>query len=99
MGGGKLAIEALPPLPLSVNWIFQFSSALRGGKLAIAALPRIPTVVKSIFQFSSTQRGGKREIAFTARVHVAKIFQSDFLSFFPFFRLLVGHGSEICTTK
>ena len=96
---GKLAIAALPPLSLAVKWIFQFSSARRVGKLATAALPPIPSAVKSIFQLSSTQRGGKLEIVFTPRVHVAKIFKSDFSSFFPFFRLLVGHGSGLSSTK
>ena len=90
---------ALPPLSSAVNWIFQFSSAPRGGNLAIAALPPLPSAVKSIFQFSSAPRGGKLEIAFMLRAHVAEIFQSGFLSFFPFFCLLVGLGSGLSSTK
>ena len=97
--GGKPALSALPPLSSAVNWIFQFSSALTGGKLAIAALPLLPSAGKSIFQFSSALRGGKLEIAFTLRVHVAEIYQSDFLSFFRFFCLLVAPGSGLSSTK
>ena len=93
MRGGRLAIAALPPLSSAVNWIFQFSSPHGGGKLAIAALPPIPSAVKSFFQ------GKKLEITFTRQVHVVKIFQSDFLSFFPFFRLLVGDASGLSSTK
>ena len=64
-----------------------------------AALPPLPSAVKSIFQFSSAPRGGKLEIAFMLRAHVAEIFQSGFLSFFPFFCLLVGLGSGLSSTK
>ena len=97
--GGKLEIAALPPLPSAVNLTFQFSSAQRGGKLAIAALPPLPSAVKSIFQFSSAPRGGKLETALMLRVNVSEIFQSDFLSFFPFFCLLAVHGSGLSSTK
>ena len=97
--GGKLAAEALPPLSSAVNSIFQLSSAVRGGKLATAALPPLPSAVKSVFQFSSALRGGKLEITFTLRVHVAEIYQSDFLSFFRFFCLLVPPGSGLSSTK
>ena len=94
MRGGKLAIAALPPLSSAVNWIFQFCSALREGKLAIAALSLLPSAVKSIFQFSYALRGGKQAIAFMLHVHVAEIFQSDFLSFFPIFACwwVLGRG-------
>ena len=97
--GGKLAIAALPPLSSAVKWNFQFSSALRGGKLAIAALPPLPSAVKSIFQLSSALIGGKLEIEFLQRVHAAKIFKSDSLSFFPLLFLFVGHGSGLSSTK
>ena len=99
MRGGKPADAALPPLASAVKSTFQFSSSLRGGKLAIAALPPLSSAVKSIFQFSSALRGGKLEIASTLRVHVAEIFQSDFLSFFRFFCLLVAPGSVLSSTK
>ena len=78
---------------------FPVSTAVTGGILAIAALPPLPSAVKSIFQFSSALRGGKLEIAFTLRVHVAEIFQSDFLSFFRFFCLLVAPGSGLSSRK
>ena len=77
----------------------SITAALRGGKLETAALPPLPSAVKSIFQFSSAPRGGKLEIAFMLRAHVAEIFQSGFLSFFPFFCLLVGLGSGLSSTK
>ena len=97
--GGKLAISALPPLSSAVKSIFQFSSCPRGGKLAISVLPPLSSAVKSIFQFSSALRGGKMEIADMLRVRMAVIFQCDFLSFFPFFCLLVGRGSGLSSTK
>ena len=78
---------------------FQFSSALRGGKPAVAALPLLSSAVKSIFQFSSPLSGGKLEIAYMLPVHMAEIFQSDFLSFLPFFCSLVGHGPGLSSTK
>ena len=79
--------------------IFQFSSTMRGGKLAIAALPLLSSAVKWIFQFSSAVRGGKLEITDTLRVHLAEIYQSDFLSCFPFLCFLVGHWSRLSSTK
>ena len=97
--GAKLEFAGLPLLSSAVNWIFQLSSAQRGGILAIAALPLLSSAVKSAFQFSSALRGGKLEIAELLRVHMAKIFQSDFLSFLPFFCLLVGHESCLSSTK
>jgi len=97
--GGKLAIAALPLISTAVKLIFQFSSALRGGNLETAALPLFSSAVKLIFQLSSALRGGKLEIADMLRVHMAEIFQSDFLSFLPFFCLLVGHGSRLSSTK
>ena len=97
--GGKLAVAALPPLSSAVKTIFQFSSSPTGGKLAISALPPLSSAVKSIFQFSSALRGGKMEIADMLRVRMAVIFQCDFLSFFPFFCLLVGRGSGLSSTK
>ncbi|XXG82020.1 hypothetical protein AAC387_Pa10g0043 [Persea americana] len=95
----KLAIAALPPLSSAVKWIFQLSSSLRGGKLAIAALPPLPSAVKSIFQLSSALIGGKLEIEFLQRVHAAKIFKSDSLSFFPLLFFFVVHGSGLSSTK
>ena len=97
--GGKLEIAALPPLQSAVKLIFQVSSALKGGKLAVAGLPLLSSAVKWIFQFSSAVRGGKLEIADTLRVHLAEIYQSDFLSCFPFLCFLVGHGSRLSSTK
>ena len=111
--GGKLAFPSIPPLWEEENrqlhlyrrshrrqsCIFQLSSAPRGGKLAVAALPPLSSAVKSIFQFSSALRGGKMEIADMLRVRMAVIFQCDFLSFFPFFCLLVGRGSGLSSTK
>ena len=97
--GGKLEIAALPLLSSAVKSIFQFFSAPRGGKLEIAASPLLSSAVKSIFQFSSAARGGIQEIAELRRVHKAEIFRSDFLSFFPFFCLLVGHGSWLSSAK
>ena len=97
--GGKLEIAALPPLQSAVKLIFQVSSALKGGKLAVAGLPLLSSPVKWIFQFSSAVRGGKLEIAVTLRVHLAEIYQSDFLSVFPFLCFLVGHGSRRSSTK
>ncbi|XXG69992.1 hypothetical protein AAC387_Pa06g2792 [Persea americana] len=71
----------------------------RGGKLEIAASPLLSSAVQSIFQFSSAPSGAKQEIAELRRVHMAEIFRSDFLSFFPFFCLLVGHGSWLSSAK
>ena len=79
--------------------IFRFSSTMRGGKLEIAALPPFSSAVKLTFQFSSARRGGKLEIAYMMRVHMAEIFQSDFVSFLPFLCLLVGRGSGLRSTK
>ena len=81
------------------NVIFQVSSALKGGKLAVAGLPLLSSAVKWIFQLSSAVRGGKLEIAVTLRVHLAEIYQSDFLSCFPFLCFLVGHWSRLSSTK
>ena len=78
---------------------FQLSSAPRGGKQEFAALPPFSSAVMSILEFSSAPRGGKLEIADMQRVHMADIFQSDFLTFFPFFCLPVGHGSGLSSTK
>ena len=78
---------------------FQLSSSQRGGKQAIAALPLLSSAVKSIFQFSSALSGGKLEIADMLRGHLAAMFQSDFLSLFPSFCLLVGHGSGLSSTN
>ena len=94
---GKIA--ALPLLQAAVNRTFQFSSAPRGGKLAVAALPLLSSAVKLAFQFSSARRGGKLEIAYMMRVHMAEIFQSDFVSFLRFLCLLVGRGSGLSSTK
>ncbi|XXG86846.1 hypothetical protein AAC387_Pa11g1677 [Persea americana] len=77
----------------------QFSSALRGGNLETAALPLLLSAVKLFSQLSSALRGGKLEIADMLRVHMAQIFRSNFLSFLPFFCLLVGHGSWLRSTK
>ena len=79
--------------------MFQFSSAPRGGKLAIAALPPLSSAVKSIFQFSSAPRGGNLEIADMLWVRMAKICQSDLFIIFPFFCVLVGHGSGLSSAK
>ena len=97
--GGKLETAPLPLFSSAVKSIFQFSSAPRGGKLETAASPLLSSAVQSIFQFSSAARGGKQEIAELRRVHMAEIFRSDFLSFFPFFCLLVGHGSWFSSAK
>ena len=111
--GGKLAFPSIPPLWEEENrqlhlyrrshrrqsCIFQLSSAPRGGKLAVAALPLLSSAVKLAFQFSSALRGGKLEIAHMMRVHMAEIFQSDFVSFLRFLCLLVGRGSGLSSTK
>ena len=99
MRGGKAEIAALPLLSSAVKLIFQFSSSPRGGKLEVAPLPLLQSAVKPIFQFSFALRGGKQEISETLRVHMAGIFHTDFLSVFPFFFLLVGHGSGLSSTK
>ena len=68
-------------------------------KLEFAALPPFSSAVMSNFKFSSAPSGGKLEIADMQRVRMAVIFQSDFLTFFPFFCLPVGHGSGLSSTK
>ena len=97
--GGTLEFAGLPLLSSAVHWISQLSSAQRGGKLALAALPLLSSAVKSAFQSSSALGGGKLEITEFLRVRTAKIFHSDFLSFFPFFCSSVGHGSWLSSTK
>ncbi|XXG81944.1 hypothetical protein AAC387_Pa09g2477 [Persea americana] len=94
-----MATAALPLLSSAAKSIFQFSSTVRGGKLAFTDLPLLSSAVKSIFQFSSALRGGKLKIGVTLRAHMAVVFRSDFLSSFPFFCLLVGHGSGLSSAK
>ena len=84
--GVKLGFSSIPPLREEEN-------------LEFAALPPLQSAVKSIFQFSSALRGGRLEIADMMWIHMGDVFQSDFLSFFPFFYLLVGHGLGLCSTK
>ena len=110
--GGKLDFPGFLRCERRKAGTFSFTAALIGGKLDFPVFLRCdrrktgncsftagPIGGKVIFQVSSALRGGKLEIAFTLRVHVAEIFQSDFLSFFRFFCLLVAPGSGLSSTK
>ena len=90
---------ALPQLAWAVKSHFPFFLHCERRKTGSCSFTAPSSAVNWIFQFSSAPRGGKLEIAFMLRAHVAEIFQSGFLSFFPFFCLLVGLGSGLSSTK
>ncbi|XXG75404.1 hypothetical protein AAC387_Pa07g3916 [Persea americana] len=90
----------------------SFTAALIGGKVAFPVFLRsdrrktgncsfTAALIGGIVDFCNfpALRGGKLEIADTLGAHMAVIFQSYFLSFFPFFCLLEGQWSRLSSTK
>ena len=76
--------------------VFLIPERRKAGSCTFTA---VPIGGKTNFPVFLRSEGGKLEISDTLRVHMAGIFQTAFLSVFPIFCLLVGHGSGLSSTE